>query len=453
MSLRWSLSVLVFLLAFAPYGAIAIAEEVILADFEFGIPCSETSNVVGFRKADRVRGTLVDEGAEGTKSSGLFTIQVPEESTPEKNDLFFQGKVRRMYLATRRPEYREEGPNALSFWIKPQSDSILVHKEEKKITFGVWTYHWELGDEYVGGKSNNGLATDSMMHGYANFGFNTAAAGNWVHVVLTPSAFKQSRYYYHFYAARGTTDDLKFFPSVRQLQFHFFPKIKKEEQLQIDQLKLIYIKPVAVFKEDFFKTKVSANSGDVSVPVIIKNPTSRDRKYRVFISSFIGVHRNVLHGAHTLTNGFGAPRKMQRVNGGDGGLGVVELINSDGDSIIGTQQEIEIPAGRTWKGELLHHIKPEMVGRTKVVRGKKYKFIAKRNTLTTSVIIWDPYDESVNAMRYVDVLPSNADDGEHRPPPGFPLQKRPPEGWRSEDIPINQVGSYFVSVIIIDKDK
>jgi hypothetical protein len=289
----------------------AKAREVMLADFEFGIPSSETSDPVGFRKSDRVRGTRVDEGAEGTKSSALFKIQVPEKSISEKNDLFFQGKVRRMYLATGSPEYKEKGPNALSFWIKPESDSILVNKEERKITFGVWTYHWEFGDDYVGGKSNNGLATDSMMHGYANFGLNESASGKWVNIVLTPSAFKQSRYYYHFYAARGTTDDLKFFPTVRQLQFHFFPEIKKEEQLQIDQLKLIYIKPVAVFKEDFFKAKVSAHAGDVRVPVIIKNPTRRDRKYRVFISSFIGVHRNVLYGAHTLTNGFGAPSGRQ----------------------------------------------------------------------------------------------------------------------------------------------
>ena len=240
---------------------------------------------------------------------------------------------------------------------------------------------------------------------------------------------------------------------MRQLQFHFFPKIVKEEQLQIDQLKLLYIKPVAVFERDFIITEISHRGGDVRAPVIIKNPTARNRKYRVFISSFIGVHRNILHGAHTLTNGFAAPRRMQRVTGGDGGVGVVELVNKDGESVIDKQEEIVISAGQSWKGELVHHIKPEMLGRAKAIRAKKYKIIAKRDTLTTSVIIWDPYDESVNAMRYLDILPSNADDGRHKAPPGFPAQKRLPEGWRSGDIPVNQVGGYFVSVITLEKEK
>jgi hypothetical protein len=88
-----------------------------------------------------------------------------------------------------------------------------------------------------------------------------------------------------------------------------------------------------------------------------------------------------------------------------------------------------------------------MLGRTKGIRAKKYKVYAKRNTLTTSVIVWDPYEESVNEMSYLDVLPSNADDGKHSSPPGFPSQKKPPKGWRSKDIPMNQVGGYFVSVI------
>ncbi len=431
-------------------GAHAKTKEVMLADFEIGIPCSETGDMLGFRRTDRVRGTIVNDGAEGTKSSALFRIQVPEESTPVRNDLFFQGKVRRMYLATGSPEYRENGLNALSFWIRLKDDSMLVNKKNRKITFGVWTYHWEFGDEHVGGQSNNELATDSMMHGYANFGFNKRAAGKWVNVVLTPSAFKQSRYYYHFYAARGTTDELAFFPSVRQFQFHFFPEIRKEEHLQIDQLKLIHIRPVAAFEEDFFKKKVSVNAGDVRVPVVLINPGRRDRKYRVFISSFIGVHRNVLHGAHTLTNGFEAPRRMQRDVGGNGGLGVVELMNSEGVSITEKHEEIHIPAGLSWKGEIVHHIKPEMIGRTRTLRAAKYNMVTRRNTLTTSVIVWDPHDPSVQRMSHLDVLPSNADNGKHGAPPGFPVQKRPAEGWRSEDVPVNQAGAYFVSVILLE---
>jgi hypothetical protein len=453
MSIRLKLPLLALLLVFVPYGSHAITQDIMLADFENGIPCSEAKHRMGFRKADRFRGSVVNDGAEGTKWSALFKIPIPEKESPAKRDLFFQGKVRRMYLATSRPEFKADGPNAMSFWIKLGPESALINRDKKKVTFGIWTYHWEFGDDKVGGKSNNSLATDSMMHGYSNFGFNTRASGKWVNVVLTPSAFQQSRYYYHFYAARGTTDEIKFFPSVRQLQFHFFPKIVKEEQLQIDQLKLLYIKPVAVFERDFVKIKISHRGGDVRSPVIIKNPTARNRKYRVFISSFIGVHRNILYGAHTLTNGFAAPRKMQRVTGGNGGVGVVELVNKDGESVIDKQEEIAIAAGQSWKGELVHHIKPEMLGRPKAIRAKKYKIIAKRDTLTTSVIIWDPYDESVNAMRYLDILPSNADDGRHKAPPGFPAQKILPEGWRSGDIPVNQVGGYFVSVITLDKEK
>lgn len=415
-------------------------KEIILADFELGIQCSEEGDIIGFRKKDRMRAITVKEGTEGTKTSVLFKL------LPSEKDLFFQGKVRRMYLATKRTEYDENGPNALSFWVKLKPDSSLISKD-KKNTFGVWTYHWEFGDEYVGGKSNKGLATDSMMHGYSNFRFTEKAEGRWVKVVLTPSAFQQSRYYYHFYAARGVTDELKFFPSLRQLQFHFFPKILKEEQIQIDQLKLVHLKPTAIFKKDFFKTKVSKEVGDIEVPVTIKNPTNRDRKYRVFISSFVGVHRNVLYGAHTLTDGFKAPRMMQAKADGNGGTGVVELIDNHGGSIIKLQKEISIPAGGIWKGKLVYHIKPEMLGKTKAVRVKGYIFYAKRDTLTTSVIIWDPYDETVKDMNYIKVLPSNADGGKHQPPPGFPEQKRPPEGWRSEDIPLNQMGGYFVSVI------
>ena len=420
--------------------------EVILADFENGIPCSEEGDIVGFRRNDRMRAVTVESGAENSKISALFKLLPEKNDTPEIMDLFFQGKVRRMYLATKNTKYDENGPNALSFWIKLKHKSVLISKE-KKNTLGVWTYHWEFGDLHVGGKSNKGQATDSMMHGYCNFKFNENAAGQWVKVLLTPSAFQQSRYYYHFYAARGTTDNLEFFPSIRQLQFHFYPKINNEEEVQIDQLKMIYLEPTAKFEKDFFKGKISKKSGDIEVPVVIKNTTKQDRNYKVFISSFLGINRNVLYGAHTLTDGFEAPRMMQAKTEGDGGTGAVELIDHDGNSIIEKQKEIFIPANGIWNGKLIHHIKPEMFGPTKVVRHKHYNFYVKRDTLTTSVIVWDAYDETVGTMNYIRVLPSNADDALHEPPAGFPKQKRPPEGWRSEDIPINQVGGYFVSVI------
>jgi hypothetical protein len=443
--LRVFLIIVLFILIYPGYLE-AEKKEVILADFETGVPCSDEGDIIGFRRKDKVRATIVKGGTEGSKKSVIFSLLPSKSKTSVQKDLFFQGKVRRMYLATKSTKYDENGPNAISFWIKLNPGSLLITKD-KRNTFGVWTYHWRFGDPYVGGQSNRGLATDSMMHGYSNFRFNKKAEGRWVRVVLTPSAFRQSRYYYHFYAARGTTDDLKFIPSVRQIQFHIFPKISKKEEIQLDQLKLIYLEPTAVFEKDFFKIKVSKDIGDFEIPVVIKNPTNKDRRYRVFISSFLGVHRNVLYGAHTLTDSFRPPRLMQNRTGGDGGIGVVELIDETGDSVIRKQKEIFIPAGGIWKGKLLHHIKPEMLGPVKTIKFKEHIFYAKRDTLTTSVIVWDPYEKLTNEMDYIEVLPSNADDGRHRPPPGFPKQKRPPKGWRSEDIPLNQVGGYFVSII------
>jgi len=426
--------------------------EAVLADFEETIPCSETGSLIGFRKMDCMRGTIVHNGAEGSTSSAFFRLVGSKNSSPVKTDLFFQGKERRMYLATKKPAYIENGPNALSFWVKLNPDSVLINRAEKRVTFGVWTYHWEWGDQKVGGESNQGLATDSMMHGYANFGFNSEAAGKWVQVVLTPSAFKQSRYYYHFFAARGTTDYMKFYPSVRQLQFHFFPAFTEEQNLQIDQLKLVYLEPVAVFQNDFHSSSTSRYAGDMSVPVVIVNPSARDRTFRVFISSVIGVGRKVLYDAHTLTDGFEAPRLLQKVTDSDGGLGAVELLDKDGSPVIRKGEEIAISAGQSWRGELVHHITAPMVGKKKTIRIGKYTLTAQRNTLTTSVIVWDPHDDSTENMRYLDVLPSKADDVRRSPPPGFPLQRRPQKGWRSEDVPINQVAGYFVSVLELTEE-
>ena len=439
--------IIFFLVVLINIGVIyATGKETILEDFEHGLKSSEVDSV-GFRNKDIMRAVIAQEGTEGTHKSALFNLFPSRKKSSVEIDFFYQGSVRRMYLATKNSKYNEDGPNALSFWVKLKPDSFLIRNNKVGNTFGLWTYHWKFGDEFVGGNSNNELATDSMMHGYSNFSFNEKAAGKWVRVVLTPSAFQHSRYYYHFYAARGTTDDLQFFPSLRQLQFHFFHEIKKEEEIQIDQMKLIYLEPTANFEKDFFKTKVSKETGNVEVSVVIKNPTNKDRKYRVFISSFLGVYRDVLYGAHTLTDSFEPPRMMQSAVGCDGGMGVVGLIDKDGDSIIEKQKEIFISSGGTWNGKFIHYIKPEMLGPTKVVSSNGYKFFARRDTLTTSVIVWDPYDESIGKMDYIEVLPSNADDGNHKAPPGFPPQKRPPEGWRSEDIPINQVGGYFVSVI------
>ncbi len=428
--------------------------EVVLADFEKLIPCSDDGDGVGFRRHDKERGRIVEGGAEGSGRSCVFKVGTDSDS------IFFQGSVRRKYLATRSTKYLQKGPNALSFWIKIPLGSFLINnieeiggtlqsKENKsKNTLGVWTYHWKYGDMGVGGPKNTGFATDSMMHGYSNFRFNSKAAGKWIRVVLSPSAFQQCRDYFRFYAARGTTDDLGFFTSLRQIQFKCFSKLEKEESFQIDQIKLIYKAPTVKFEKDFFRGEVSANKAEkYSIPVIIKNPTNIDRRYRVFVSSFLGVRREVLNMAFSLTDSLVPMREMQHLVSGDGGVGAVELTTEDSKPIIKDGQEIFIKAGGNWKGNLVHYVKPQMLGKVRAVSYDDFIFYPRRDTLTTSVIVWDPEDPGIKEMDYIEVEPDNSDNGIHPSPPGFPRQYRPNEGWRSEQIPLNQVGGYFVSIV------
>jgi hypothetical protein len=419
-----------------------------LADFEQGIPCSEQGDHAGFRKRDKARGTIIPDGADGSRKSAVFRMG------PEDNDsLFFQSDVRRKYLATGSERYDENGPNTLSFWIKVPRGSRLIARTGKnnprntgtgipagKATFGVWTYHWRPGDMRVGGRDNESLTTDSNMHGYSDFSFSETAAGRWVKVVLSPSAFRISRNYYHFLSAAATTDDLGFFPSLRQLQFRMEGRMENEEPLQLDEIQLTYQQPTALFEKGFYRADVSARSGDYSVPVVIKNPTGRGRHYRVFISSFLGVARGVLNRLFAETDSLHPMRESQQKTGAGGGIGAADLLTEKGESVIGGRKEIVIPSGGVWRGRLVYRIKPEMLG-------KSYGLGVRRNTLTTSVIVWDPTDPTVHEMRYVQPAMSNCDDGDHPVPPGFPEQKRPPRGWRSGDIPLNQVGGYFVSVL------
>ncbi len=431
---------------------------VVLADFEKGIPCSDEGDSVGFRRKDRENGKTIEGGAEGSETSCVFKYG------PGDDSVFFQGNVRRKYLATRSTKYIQKGPNTLSFWLKIPSSSFLINRVEQigdevlatikktKNTLGVWTYHWRYGDMGVGGPKNVGIATDSMMHGYSNFSFNRKAAGKWVNVVLSPSAFQQCRDYFRFYAARGTTDDLGFFTSLRQMQFKVFPKLEKGEGFQVDQIKLIYKEPKAIFEKDFFRDNVSVSKvKKYAIPVVIENHTKKDRSYRVFISSFLGVKRELLNRAFSLTDSLAPMREMQRLVHGNGGVGAVELMSEDGKSIIKDKREVFINAGGNWKGELIHYIKPEMLGEVKEVGYSGFTFYPRRDTLTTSVIVWDPQDYGIKDMDYIDVEPDNSDDGIHPSPPGFPKQCRPPEGWRSEDIPLSQVGGYFVSVIHLEE--
>lgn len=427
---------------------------IVLADFEHGIPCSEQGDQAGFRQRDKARGVIISDGAGGSSKSALFRMG------PGENDLFFQGDVRRKYLATKSERYTENGPNTLSFWIKVPHGSPLIAGKDKdnsintvsgkparQATFSVWTYHWQPGDMGVGGMDNKSLTTDSNMHGYSDFSFNEDAAGRWVKVVLSPSAFRISRNYYHFLSAAATTDDLGFFPSLRQLQFRVQGKLEHEEPLQLDEIWLTRQQPTAIFETGFYRADVSARYGDYSVPVVIKNPTERRRRYRVFISSFLGVERGVLNGIFAQTDSLYPMREAQQKTDADGGIGAADLVTEKGETVISARKEIVIPPGGEWRGKLVHRIKREMLGKSTLIAADGYEFEIRRNTLTTSVIVWDPSDPTIHEMSYVQPVMSNCDDGNHPAPAGFPEQKRPPAKWRSEDIPLNQVGGYFVSVL------
>lgn len=418
---------------------------VVLADFEEGIPCSDLGEAVGFREIDFRRSRTVGEGVMGSEKSAVFRMD------RRHSGIFFQGNVRRKYLATGNDMYVEDGPNTISFWIKARPDSPLVVKGErpgrKDPTLGVWTYHWRKGDLGVGGRDNRSRTTDSNMHGYSDILLTEKAAGKWVKVILSPSAFRIARNYYHFYAAQGVTDDLDFFASLRQLQFQMQGQALREETLQIDELKIEKQKPTAVFGKRFFRGEVAAGADDFAVPVTIRNPTDKDRHYRVFISSFLGVDREYLNKVFAQTDSLEPMRIAQETVGGDGGTGATALLSAEGEDIIAEGREIHIPAGGLWEGKIVHRIKPKMLGKqTDVITGK-FRFLARRDTLTTSVIVWDPYDPVNNEMDHVGGRPSNADDGNHPAPPGFPPQRRPPQGWRSEDVPLNQVGGYFITVL------
>jgi hypothetical protein len=435
----------------------AVSKEVTLADFEGHIPCSSDHDSLGFRKRDKDRGRIVNEGAAGTAMSAVFRFD-------SKNiDIFFQGNVRRKYLFTATDEYIDGGPNLLSFWVKLPSDSVLIGREElvkdgdkiigrkknDRNTMIVMTYHWRQGDMGVGGKSNQNLMTDSNMHGYSEFRFTEKAAGKWVKVVLSPSAFRMSRNYFHFYAANAVTDDLEFFPSMRQLQFRVRARMDKPAELQMDEIRMETAQPTAIFDQGFHAATVSAKGGDYALPVMIRNPSNRERRYRAMVSSFLGAEREFLNKIAAKTDDLTPMRQIQSLVRGDGGIGVAEIIGDDRTPESKAFREITIPAGGVWKGTVVHHIKPEMLGSEKKYRYDNHELSVRRDTLTTSIIVWDPMDPSNSDMDFIATNPFNSDDGNHAGPPGFPAQKRPPEGWRSENIPCNQVGGYFVSVLTL----
>src|SRR6056297_3625429 len=254
--------ILCFLFLHLPHASAASIQDIILADFEEDIPCSQCGDNLGYRSKDVSSATLVADGAAGTGHSARFLFDSPNI------DLYFQGNVRRKFLATGSQEYRERGHNALSFWIKVPDKSPLLDN----MRFNVWTYHWRPGDMTVGGRNNNSLGTDSNMHGYCDFRLRPEAAGRWVKVVLSAQAFKQARNYYHFYAGAANTDDLDFFASLRQLQIRLKDPQQRPIFLQLDELRLKQLPPTVTAEQDFYQHPVQADGGPVKVPVTLSNP-------------------------------------------------------------------------------------------------------------------------------------------------------------------------------------
>lgn len=431
------------LLALTLWGSAAGASSAVrLADFEGGVP-APTSTAAGFHPRANELAAALSGGARGTAKFGRFFL------TPYSRSAYFQYGLRRRYLATGTSLYRPRAVNALSFWVRVGQGSHLLC-DEPAGRLGVWTYHWRSDDLFMGGANGTSGTTDSMMHGYANLCLDRAAAGRWVRVELSESAFKQQRDYYHFYAARGVTGDLEFFPSLRQLQFVLLGSFEGVAQVDLDELELLRRPPTAAFEPEYAALAASVAAGDLPVPVVLRNPTGRDRRYRVFASSALGASREFLNRVFGESDDIHAITAVQKGVGGGGGVGAAELRDAEGADVIGGAREIAIPAGGQWRGTLVHRLRPEMRGELRTVSHNERSWQARRDTLTTSLIAWDPAEPPGEGMAWVRAPSSNADAARHTPPPGFPPQTRPPESWRSEDVPLGQVGAYLVTEIRLD---
>ncbi len=422
---------------------VSSAPSVLLADFESGTIPDSSSAAEGFRSSDVARGTIVHPGANGTNAAASFDYVTD-------NAVFFQGMARPQYLDGS-STYHPDLANAVELWLRAPSGSALL--SGANATLGFWSYHWLAGDPWVGPNSGGNL-TDSQMHGYANFRVDPAAADTWTHVILSTSAFGQSRGNYHFYAARAVAQDKTFFGSLRQFEVVALTSLGAgPNSLALDELRLITRAPTAAVCPAFFSQSAAASGGDVLVPIVIANPTSQMRSYHAFASSEIGVDRQTLEVAMHDTDSVAAVDDLQGGVGADGGLGAVELFADDGSghptgaSLIATGAPIALAAGASWHGVLVHHVTPAMLGSATQVTTGGMQYTVTRNTLTTSVIVWDPAEPRASDAAIVGAG-SNADSS-HPAPPGFPAFAAPPAGWRSTDVPIDQVGGYFVSAITL----
>jgi hypothetical protein len=424
---------------------VSSAPGVTLADFESGTIPSSTTSAEGFRDTpDVANGTIIHPGANGTTAAATFNFA-------SSSAIFFQGTNRPQYLDGSSTYHPDLG-NAVEFYVRVPSGSSLLSSSAQ--TFGFWTYHWLHGDPWVGTNSTGGNLTDSQMHGYSNLRFAPASAGTWQHVVLSTSAFAQSRGNYHFYAARAVVYDQTFFGSLRQFEMTTYQNLAAAPTtVDIDELRLTTLPPTATVCPAYAAQTVSASGGDVAVPVTILNPTAQTRSYRVFISSEIGSDRQTLEVAMHDTDNVVAVDDLQGGAGADGGLGAVDLFAADasgratGSSIVASGNAIAIAAGATYRGVLVHHVKAAMLGTSQAIATGGHTYNVQRNTLTTSLIVWDPTAPHAGDTSVV-FTGSNADSS-HPAPPGFPSYAAPPTGWASTDVPVDQVGGYFVSTLTL----
>jgi hypothetical protein len=423
---------------------VSSAPAVTLADFENGVIPDSDTMTEGFRGSDVANGTIIHPGAANTSGAARFDYMA-------SNAVFYQGMARQQYLDGS-PTYHPDLGNAVELYVRLPAGSMLL--SDTTATFGFWSYNWLHGDPWVGTNATGGNLTDSQMHGYSNLRLATAAAGQWQHVVLATSAFAQSRGNYHFYAARAVVEDQTFFGSLRQFEIVALGSVTATPTTaDLDELRLITLPPTASVCPPFAARSASAAAGDVVVPIAIANPTAQARGYRLFVSSEIGLDRATLEGAMHDTDSVAAVDDLQGGVGADGGLGAAELFAADaaghptGQSLVAAGQPLAVAAGATFSAVLVHHVKAAMLGAPTQVTSGGHAYNVRRNTLTTSVIVWDPAAPPAKDASVV-FTGSNA-DSDHAAPPGFPAYVAPPAGWASTDVRIDQAGGTFVSVLTL----
>ncbi len=423
---------------------VSSAPAISLADFESGaIPSSDTGPK-GFRASDVARGTIIAPGANGTAKAAQFSFATDDS-------LFYQSATRPMYLGGS-ATYDADLANALQFYLRIPAGSTLL-AATGGLTFSIYTYHWKAGDPWVGGNAGASL-TDSQMHGYGPMRFDPSAAGKWIRVVMSASAFDHSRGNYHFYAAQAVVEDLTFFGALRQFQPVFLADTTAmpAPTFDLDELGLVTLPPTAAVCPRAYVASVPAAGGDVVEPVVITNPTATARTYRAFLSSVIGLDRQTIEIAMHDADDVSAVDNLQAAVGSDGGLGAARLFADDGtgkptgpDLLAAGGAGIAIAAGASLRAVVVHHVTAAMLGPVQTVMNAGHTYSVRRDTLTTSLVVWDPSAARVGDTSVV-FTGSNADSS-HPAPPGFPAYVDPPTGWHSVDVPPDQVGGYFVSVL------